>query len=184
MCHEDPSSDSGSRSGRCYFGTKEMHFTSGPQGQPAQFFSILQPACAGKGYWEQRGCPLSPCICCGHRSTTQAGTRWLEVTDTPGPSDSPQGDTSPGLVCNPTPEHRHVRLWIPARPLIGLQGNILQMKVKMSVAVSHTHSTSPTHPRTLHLHRCTRHTHTHICTLMCTHTQMHAHVQWYTRTCM
>lgn len=78
-----------------------------------------------------------------------------EVTDTFGPSESPQGDTSPGLVCHPTPEYRHVHPWSLALPLIALQGNILKMKIKMSVAGSHVPSTSPAHPRTLCLHRCT-----------------------------
>ena len=59
MCLKDPSSDSGFYLGSCYLGTKGVRCTSSPQGQPAQLFSILQPPCAGQSYWEQRGGPPS-----------------------------------------------------------------------------------------------------------------------------
>jgi len=98
----------------------------------------------------------------------------------------PAGGTSPGLVCSPTWEHQHVQLWSPALPLGDLQGNILKMKIKVSVAVSHVHSTSPMHPHMLCSHKSTmRHTHTCLHTDAHTHTvvHMHRHAKWRREGC-
>lgn len=90
-------------------------------------------------------------------------------------SDSPRGDGSPGAGLQPHPGASACSALEPGSAR--LRGNILKMKIKMSVAVSHVHRTSPTHPCTLCCTSAQRDTHIHL------HTDARTHSGTQARAC-